>query len=101
MVIRSQRAVAQISALRVLAIRSLKYLCVDRDPNSGDTLPIFLFMSRFLRFKLSAQKEFHCSDKGIGNGNRKMTHRGSPNLTHPSIKKSAPILLFTAERIPE
>ena len=36
-----------------------------------------------------------------GNGNRKMTHCGNPNLTHPLVKKSIPILLFTAERIPE
>lgn len=37
----------------------------------------------------------------IGNGNRKMTHRGNPNLTHLLVKKSVPMLLFTAERIPE
>ena len=37
----------------------------------------------------------------VGNGNRKMTHRGNPNLTRPLVKKSIPILLFTAERIPE
>ena len=36
-----------------------------------------------------------------GNGNRKMTHRGNPNLTRPLVKKSIPILLFTAERIPK
>ncbi|MDP8217204.1 MAG: hypothetical protein P9M03_00565 [Candidatus Theseobacter exili] len=27
-----------------------------------------------------------------GNGNRKMTHRGNPNLTHPLVKKTIPIL---------
>ena len=32
--------------------------------NSGDTLLIF-FKSRFLRFKFSVQKEFHCSNKRI------------------------------------
>jgi len=37
----------------------------------------------------------------LGNGNRKMTHRGNPNVTHPLVKKSVPMLLFTAERIPE
>jgi len=37
----------------------------------------------------------------LGNGNRKMTHRGNPNLTHPLVKKSIHILLFSAERIPE
>ena len=36
----------------------------------------------------------------LGNGNRKMTHCGNPNLTHHLVKKSIPILLFTAERIP-
>jgi len=36
-----------------------------------------------------------------GNGNRKMTHRGNPNLTHPLVKKSIPILLLLAERVPE